>query len=307
MPERTLVSVVIPAWNAEAWVGRAVESALAQDHEPKEIIVVDDGSTDGTADVLAAYGRRIRLVRQTNRGLPAARNAGLRAARGTLVAFLDADDRWLPGKLAAQVALMRERPDLGFCATEAWLEDEAGRRLGRWRDEGRLPGRTFLETLFARNAAVPGSASAVMVRRELALAVGGFDETLRAHEDVDLWMRLAAVAGFACVPEPLAAVTRREGSVSSRLATMKAEARRILRKNRRLLPPRSRGAYWRWCYAGMLADYAKWEARAGRSVRALLTLAEAGLRSPLGRGRLAAGLALEVLRGRLRGAEAVPA
>lgn len=307
MPELPLVSVVMPAWNAERWVARAVDSALAQDHEPKEVIVVDDGSTDGTPGVLARYGRRIRVVRQPNRGLPAARNAGLHAARGELVAFLDADDRWLPGKLAAQVALMRERPELGFCATEAWLEDEAGRRLGRWRDEGPLPGRTFLETLFARNAAVAGSGSAVMVRRELALAVGGFDETLPALEDVDMWMRLAAVAAYACVPEPLAVVTRRAGSMSRGIARMKAAAVRVMRKNRRLLPPRSRGAYWRWCYAGMLTDYAKWEARAGRRARALLTLAQAAALSPLGRGRLAAAIALDVLRGRMALPEAAAA
>ena len=90
-------------------------------------------------------------------------------------------------------------------------------------------------------------------------------------------------------------------------ARMKAAAVRVMRKNRRLLPPRSRGAYWRWCHAGMLTDYAKWEARAGRRARALLTLAQVAALSPLGRGRLAAAIALDVLRGRMAVPEAAAA
>jgi len=123
------VSVVIPAYNAAWCVAKAIESVLVQEGADFEIIVVDDGSTDDTAAVLARYGDAIRVVRQRNQGLSAARNAGIRAAQGEFVAFLDADDWWLAGKLGQQLALMHTRPELGFCSTAARVEDPDGRLL----------------------------------------------------------------------------------------------------------------------------------------------------------------------------------
>src|SRR5256886_1068507 len=132
-PSEPLVSVVMPAYNVAWCVGRAVDSVLAQDFRPWELIVVNDGSTDGTGGLLERYGAAITVINQENRGMSAARNAGIRRARGTYVAFLDADDWWLAGKLSRQVELMRGRPEIGFSSTTVRVEDDDGRLLNLWR------------------------------------------------------------------------------------------------------------------------------------------------------------------------------
>src|SRR5574337_57403 len=203
MPEATpAVSVVIPAYNAAWCVRRAVDSVLAQTFTDFELLVVDDGSTDDTAAVLNTYGDRLRIVSKPNGGLSSARNAGIDAARGRYVAFLDADDGWLPEKLERQVALMDANPALVFCSTAARIESPDGEVLGEWAC-GPSPLPT-LEAIFATNAHVAGSGSAVLARRDAFARTGGFDENLRSLEDIDMWMRLAAIGPYACVDEPLA-------------------------------------------------------------------------------------------------------
>lgn len=294
--EAPLVSVVIPAYNAAPWLSAAVDSVLAQDFQDYELIVVDDGSTDGTPGVLARYGDRIRSLRKANGGLSSARNAGIAAARGRYVAFLDADDRWLPGKLAAQVACMEARSEVGFTTTCARLEDEQGHVLGTWPC-ARWTG-SFLAHLFASLGDVAGSGSAAMVRRELFARAGTFDESLPSLEDVDMWMRLAALTGYACVDEPLVVIRRHGASMSRNRERMRTCALRVLHKNRPLLPPAYRGAYWRYCLANVHGDYAKWRLRDGERLGALEdVLAMLGL-APLRRGRLALGLARDILLGR---------
>lgn len=283
-----LVSVVIPAYNVAWCVGKAIDSVLAQHFRDFEIIVVNDGSTDDTGRVLVSYGDRIRLIEQDNRGMSAARNAAIHAARGRYVAFLDADDWWLPGKLGNQVTLMEGRPELGFTSTTARVENPQGETLNVWRC--RHAGTRMLETLFAENAAIAGGCSAVMVRRSLLDQAGLFDETLRGFEDPDLWIRLAAISAYACVPEPLVVILRRERSVSRNLDAMRESALRSIRKNRALLPARLRGAFWRNSLAGVYADYAKGAYRAGRRGEALGDVLRALLLAPFGRGRLCLGL-----------------
>ena len=231
-----LVSVVMPAFNVGWCVGRAVDSVLSQSLDERELVVVDDGSTDDTADVLASYGDAIRVIRQPNAGMSAARNAGIRQSRGSLVAFLDADDWWHAEKLQRQVDLMRGHPELGFCSTAARVVNPEGKLLNVWHCPG--PTADMLQTLFAENAAIAGGCSAVMVRRELLDRVGLFDESLRGFEDPDLWIRLAAVTGYACIDEPLVEILRREHSVSRNLEHMRKAALASLRKNRDLLPAR---------------------------------------------------------------------
>ena len=290
------VSVVIPAYNAAACVRRAVDSVLAQTCADFELLVVDDGSRDATREVLAGYGERLRVLAQANAGPAAARNHGLREARGEFVAFLDADDWWLPAKLERQVALLDARPGLGFCSTATQVLTPTGAPDQAWpccADDG----TPLLERLFVQGAAVSGSTSGVLARAALLREVGGFDERLRGFEDPDLWLRLAARTGYACIAEPLTVVVRTPGSVSSHLPRMRAATLASFRKNRALLPPARRGAYWRAACAGALADYAKMAWRAGDRRHGLAWAAEALLRAPLGRGRLAAGLLLAMLRG----------
>jgi glycosyltransferase involved in cell wall biosynthesis len=293
---RPTVSVVVPAFNAAWCIGRAVDSVLAQTFRDFELIVVDDGSTDDTAQVLQRYGTALRLVRKRNGGLSSARNAGIAAARGEMVAFLDADDWWFERKLERQMELMRLRPQVGFCSTAANVVDPDGKLLNVWQT-ARWEG-SFLAHLFGAHGDVAGSGSAVVVRCALLGRVGGFDESLRSLEDIDMWMRLAAVAEYDCIDEPLAVIVKRPGSMSKNLEVMRASAVRVMRKNRDLLPASMRGSYWRHCLAGVYADYAKWRYRIGARPAALSDVLHALWLSPLGRGRLALGLMRDMLYSR---------
>ena len=195
----SLVSVVIPSYNGAGYLGEAIDSALAQTHPAVEIVVVDDGSTDDTRALAARYGEQVRYVYQENRGLPGARNTGIRAARGVYLAFLDHDDRFLPEKLARQVAVLDVRPEVGLVYTGWHFIDADGRRLPPtgW---DRRDGDVFAH-LLVENMIYPAAA---MVRKAPVDAVGGFDETLTGLEDWDLWLRLAQRGvHWACVDEPL--------------------------------------------------------------------------------------------------------
>ncbi len=192
------VSVVIPTWNRARFLGRAVDSVLAQDHPAFELIVVDDGSTDGTTELLAAYGPALGVITHAeNRGVSAARNSGIRAARYPLIAFLDSDDIFAPGKLSRQAAAMlRHRAEISHTG-EIWYR--RGVHLNqkkRHRKEG--------GDLFARSLELCAvGMSTIMARRSLFDEIGLFDETLPCCEDYDLWLRVAARHPFLLVDEPL--------------------------------------------------------------------------------------------------------
>ena len=198
------VSVIVPTFNRAALLVEAVDSVLAQQGVAFELIVVDDGSTDDTSDVLAGYGSRIKVIPQENRGVSAARNRGVAAGRGELIAFLDSDDLWLPGKLRAQVAYMDAHPELGICQTEEiWIRD--GRRVNPRRRHRKTAGMFFERSLELCLV----SPSAVMLRRELFEAAGGFDEDLPACEDYDLWLRIGRRHPVGLIDAPM--VVKRGG------------------------------------------------------------------------------------------------
>jgi len=183
----TAVSVVIPTYNRAGRVVRAVSSVLKQTEEDREILVVDDGSTDATVRTLERFGDRIRVLRhRRNRGVSAARNTGIRASGAPLVAFLDSDDHWLPRKLETQVRFFRDHPAAVACQTqEIWMR--RGRRVNPAMRHLKPSGEIFEPSL--RRCLV--SPSAVMLRRALLDEVGLFDETLPVCEDYDLWLRIA--------------------------------------------------------------------------------------------------------------------
>lgn len=193
------VSVVIATYNGARFLPEAIDSALADPEPGREILVVDDGSTDGTAAVVARYADSIRYLLQSNRGPSAARNAGIRAARGDYVAFLDHDDRFRPGKLARQAAVLDARAGVGLVYTSFRFIDDDGRVLPQ---PGFAPAEEGLfEAILLGN---PLFLSAVMVRRALLEAVGGFDEARRRVEDWDLWLRLWRVnRSWVRIDEPL--------------------------------------------------------------------------------------------------------
>ncbi len=180
-----LVSVIIPTYNRCACVGRAIESVLSQTYTQWEIIVVDDGSTDGTMRLLETYADRIRVIHQNNRGVSAARNAGIRGARGVYIALLDSDDCWLPQKLQIQTDLFRNCPRALICQTEEiWIRN--GKRVNPKKRHQKFSGMIFEKTL----PLCLVSPSAVMIRKSLFDEVGYFDEALPACEDYDLWLRI---------------------------------------------------------------------------------------------------------------------
>jgi CelD/BcsL family acetyltransferase involved in cellulose biosynthesis len=217
------VSVVIPARNAAATLGRAIASAHAQTVAPFEIIVVDDASTDDTAKVAReAGGARLSVIRLHERhGAAAARNHAVHAARGEFVAFLDADDSWDPMKTARQLAVIAARPAMTFCACRARHVAEDGRVLGPIH--GGVPvatGEDAWRALLARNfIATP----CVLARRQAILAAGGFDPALPVAEDQDLWIRLALAGELGFVDEALVTVHDRPSSLSREYAARSAE------------------------------------------------------------------------------------
>ncbi len=196
---RPLVSVIIPTFNRARFVAEAVATVLAQTYEDLEILVVDDGSTDDTGKRLAPFAPRVQVVRHpVRRGVSAARNLGVAAARGQWLAFLDSDDLWLPEKLDRQMAFLEANPRSRLCQTEeSWLRH--GLKVNKplaYRKEG---GQIFLQSL-ERCCISP---SAVVLDRKLLEEHGGFDETLPAAEDYDLWLRLTWRYEVGLVPEPL--------------------------------------------------------------------------------------------------------
>ena len=181
-----MVSVIIPTYNRGWVLQEAIDSVLAQDFKDFELIVVDDGSTDNTGEMLDSYDQDLIVIRQTNRGVSAARNRGIAAAAGRLIAFLDSDDLWLPSKLSRQVDFFNLNPDAVINQTEEiWIRN--GVRVNPKNRHHKFSGMIFEQSL----ALCLVSPSAVMMRRSLLDAVGLFDEDLPACEDYDLWLRVS--------------------------------------------------------------------------------------------------------------------
>ncbi len=189
-----LVSVVIPAWNVAPFIGEAIDSVLAQRYPNRELIVVNDGSPDAAQldDVLARYAdrREIRYLRQPNGGPSAARNLGIRHARGELIALLDGDDTWDPEYLSAQVDFLEQNPSLDVVYCDARLFG-TGPLAGRtFMDGAPSSGDPTFERLIAMECAIP--TTCVVARREAMVTAGLFDERFRRCEDYDLWLRMSA-------------------------------------------------------------------------------------------------------------------
>lgn len=192
------VSVVIPTYNRQEFVLRALESVAAQTRAPAEVIVVDDGSTDGTAEAIAGRFPGVRCLRQENRGVSAARNRGVAVARGDWIALLDSDDEWVPHKLERQVEAIEAAPGHRLChSDEIWIRH--GRRVNPRRRHAKAGGRIFQRCL----PLCVISPSAVLLERALVVELGGFDESLPACEDYDLWLRICAREPVLFVAEPL--------------------------------------------------------------------------------------------------------
>lgn len=184
------LSVIIPAYNAEKFITLALQSLMNQTETDFEVIVIDDGSKDGTAQIAESFanssGPNVQVIRQKNAGVSAARNVGMRAAKTPLIGFLDADDVWHQTKVSRHLQAMETHPDVDLTFSSFGYIDDAGNALidqsilteGHYEHDDLLP-RNFIHT------------STVIARRDALLAVGGFDEALKTYEDFDLWLRVA--------------------------------------------------------------------------------------------------------------------
>jgi glycosyltransferase involved in cell wall biosynthesis len=202
------ISVIIPAYNAAAYIERALRSVLNQTRPADEIIVVDDGSSDNTADILKKYQNQIISIRQPNAGVSAARNTGIRAATGDWVAFLDADDEWLPEKLTKQCQFHQAHPEIKWSSANYYrchcsknhrrIEDLSNTPQGIAKD-------TFDDYFQAYLAMAKGHTDTMLIRRDVLLEAGLFFEPQKNIEDDDLWFRLGYMnLRFGFIREPLA-------------------------------------------------------------------------------------------------------
>lgn len=280
-----LVSVIIPAYNAERWIGATLSSALAQTYPALEVNVVDDGSKDGTAAIVQKFGtndKRVRLLRQTNHGLAAARNAGIAASRGSLIAPLDADDLWHPEKIAKQVAAMREAgPRVGVVYSWYSIIDESDRVIARAlrpHHQGNVYAALVVSN-FISSASIP------LIRRSCLLELGGYDPGPRTRgaqgcEDWKLYLAMAEHYEFLLVPEYLVGYRRHPGGMSRNVLPMKRGHAEVLAEARQRhpeLPPdlfrRSKGEFCYW--SGL------YSLRNGQIREGLLLTASTWLNDPL--------------------------
>jgi glycosyltransferase involved in cell wall biosynthesis len=237
----SLVSVIIPAFNAAGFIAETLHSVFAQSYRHFETIVVNDGSPDTAAleAALQPFAERVVYLKQENRGVSAARNAGIRAAQGLYLAFLDSDDLWEPGFLEAQVGLLERDPALDLVYSDGLI-------FGDTRDNGRTfmelfpsRGEVNFESLVLRECAP--LTSTVVVRRDAVLQVGAFDESIRTSEDHDLWLRLAAAGRrLRYQRQVLARYRRRKGSMTADPVWLAQNNLQVLVKNLGRCAPDSR-------------------------------------------------------------------
>ena len=275
---RPLVTVVIPCYKQAHFLGEAIESVLNQTYPFREVVVVDDGSPDDTAAVAARYPD-VRCVRQENRGLPAARNTGIRCSTGIRLVFLDADDRLLPDALEAGVRCFDAHPDCGFVSGHCRLIGADGAPLAvPPLPQLCVPGDQYLALLRHNTIWMPGC---VMYRREALDRVGPFDPSLRAAEDYHLYLRIARAFPTHCHCRVVGEYRRHGENMSGNVELMIRSVRRVrgaewvhVKRNRRAREAYRAGAgYWRRNFGTQLINQMIGRLKEGSWPSALQSLA----------------------------------
>lgn len=222
------ISVIITSYNYESFIGQAIQSLLDQTYRDLEVIVVDDGSTDGTRAVLEGFGERIRCIYQANQGKSAALNRGLAASQGSYLAFLDSDDCWLPDSLEARLAAFQADPEVGVVYGRAQIIDAAGRLQPQTIGAPeRYPGKTFRSLLYGNF--IPFLT--FMVRRECFERAGMFfDPTFGTTNDWELHLRLSRVCRFRYLDQPLACWRLHSANWSGNPAVMAEQMTQVVKK-----------------------------------------------------------------------------
>jgi glycosyltransferase involved in cell wall biosynthesis len=212
MESNMTITVVLPAYNSEKYIARALDSVIAQTHKPDEIIVIDDGSTDNTSDIIRKYEPSVKLIQQQNTGASVARNAGIEAASSEWIAFLDADDEWLPEKLQFQREHLKRNPNLQWTTANFIRSDSANQqkpdicpqRLEKTLKT--LAGKEYFQSYFdAYLAGSAGWTGTILIKQQTLIEAGLFQPGQKRMNDVDTWLRIAYLnlpIGF--LPQPLA-------------------------------------------------------------------------------------------------------
>jgi glycosyltransferase involved in cell wall biosynthesis len=227
------VSVIIPTYNSAAFLRETVESVLGQTYSDFEIIVVDDGSTDETERVMRSFGARVSYVKQENKGVSAARNHGIKLARARYVAFLDSDDLWVPQKLAEQIPLLDEDPEIGLVYSDWAVVSERGVAEPSFHSSRpAASGHVFNELVETGFILTSGT----VVRRSCFDDVGDFDESLSIAQDYDLWLRICYRWKVAVVNKALVTKRSWDGSLSSNLTKTAMERIALYQKALRDIP-----------------------------------------------------------------------
>ncbi len=209
MPE---VSVIIPTYNYGHFIKEAIKSVLSQSFSDLEVIVVDDGSTDGTKNVISTFNdSRISYIFQNNGGLSSARNNGLINSSGEYIGFLDADDLWMPEKLELQLSIFKKKQNVGLVYTGYEVIDYSGTCIAT-RNVHKIEGDLISQLILGN--IVSGSATTSLVRRKCYETVGLFDSTLKSCEDWDMWLRIALIAEFDYIDQPLAKIRLHGGNMT---------------------------------------------------------------------------------------------
>ena len=276
-------TAVIPTCNRPRFLAEAIESVLAQTRPAFEVLVVDDGSTENYAETICArFGGRVRCLRKANGGLSSARNHGIRHATGALVAILDDDDRWYPNKLERQVPLFAD-PEVGIAYANSRIFDH---ETGKTLEVEELPGEIGVHEILSHK--IPRTNAAVF-RRELAIEIGGFDESLLAIEDLDFFARMAAVSRMVGVPDVLGEYRQHTGAriMGGGYRLYKWQRKAILKNSHhhgpcetcRAIVRSSLNEIWKWPYRELCARSNEL-LRAGRYAEAISVRATAVSLSP---------------------------
>lgn len=276
---KPLVSVVVATYNGAAFVKETLESLLGQNYEPLEVVVCDDGSTDGTQEIVRSFGDRLKLVCQANGGVSAARNHGASVSSGKLIAFVDQDDLWEPELLTTLVPLLAEHPHWGVVYSDSWILDAAGRRHGRRRTYlDYAQGWVFPRLLHGNFIPI----ETTLMRKSIFDRVGGFDESLSYLEDFELNLRIARECPIGFHPEPLAGYRIHDSNLSHDIVSILREWARVLEDIQQRIPDLTTGERrmlerevhqrfgelaWHAIRRGELGEADEWMRKAGESCR----------------------------------------
>ena len=261
MSHQPLVSVITATYEMGEYVDQAVDSVLSQDYPNVESIVVNDGSTDHTREVLAAYDDdpRVTVIHQENAGQTVAKNRGLAAANGEFVGFCDADNRWLPGKLSRQVPVLMERPEVGVVYGQIDLIDGDDNPLPppkTRRYSGRITGKLLVDNFVTFNT--------TLTPKRILEEVGGFDERLRMAIDYNLWLQISLEYEFQYIDEPLVAYRIWDGQMSHRTGERMENFFQLLERFLEEHPEAVSRSEARHAWAHSLTTRGLWLASAGR-------------------------------------------